>query len=340
MPSPYTVTCTLNDPSGTALTDASFVRFRLRNFQGFVPQVQGTSVVCETQIDALPNGSGQVSQALWGNNQITPATTFYTVEYHSNGRITSSGNYLIDANTDLDTAPQVNAPPVPAGFELVLEHNSILNSSQSTLNLENTDGSITITDVGSGTLNLTTSAGAGATAAFMISAGIFSSVEPYVFTTGQITDSPLRVYGAMFTTPHTLSFNELAFEGNSSLLQGGDLAFAIYSESGTLLWTSATAHIPNTAGQVFTQTFSNFPTLAPGTYYLAWTATANTSAQGMNVTMSPTILNSAGLIIFGYCSTLATETGGLGGTIVFPSSLGTLNAATNSSLYAPGVIFT
>lgn len=161
MASQVTVTATLQDPSGTALTDAAFVRFRLRNFQGFIPQIQGTGVICETQIDALPNGSGQISQLLWPNNVITPGTTFYTVEYWSNGRFTSAGNYLIDANTDLDTAAQLNAPPVPEGFLLVLQHNSTLNSSQNTLNLENTDGSVTITDEGGGTLNLTANTGQG-----------------------------------------------------------------------------------------------------------------------------------------------------------------------------------
>jgi hypothetical protein len=159
MASQVTVTGTLTDPSGTGLQGNAFVRFILRQFQGFVPQVQGTSVIVEPQIDALPNSSGQFSQLLWPNDAITPSTTFYTVQFHNQGRITSSGNYLINGNTNLNTAAQLNAPPVPAGFKLVLENNGALNSSQSTLNLESSDSSVVITDLGGGTLDLIATAG-------------------------------------------------------------------------------------------------------------------------------------------------------------------------------------
>jgi len=172
MPSQVTVTAVLNDPSGGALQGNAFVRFKLRNFQGFVPRVSGTAIVCETQIDSLPDGSGNISQALWGNNNITPSTTFYTVEFWNQGRITSSGNYTFDADTNLNTAAQLNSPPVPPGFLLVLENNGTLNSSQSTLNLESSDGSVTITDEGAGTLNLQTASGGDTYSISFVAAGI------------------------------------------------------------------------------------------------------------------------------------------------------------------------
>jgi hypothetical protein len=49
MSATITVTATVQDPSGTALAGNSFVRFRLRNFTGFVPQVSGTSILPEIQ---------------------------------------------------------------------------------------------------------------------------------------------------------------------------------------------------------------------------------------------------------------------------------------------------
>lgn len=157
MAGPYTVTATLNDPGNNALQGNAFVRFRLRNFQGFVPQVSGTAILAETQIDALPNGSGLISQVLWGNSDITPSTTYYTVEWWNAGRRTSAGNYIFDANTNLNTASPVVTVPTPPGVSpLVLENNGTLNSSQTTLNLESTDGSVVITDEGAGTLNLHT----------------------------------------------------------------------------------------------------------------------------------------------------------------------------------------
>jgi hypothetical protein len=48
---------------------------------------------------------------------------------------------------------------VPSGFSLVLEHNGALNSSQSTLNLQSANGSVTITDLGSGNIDLLASTG-------------------------------------------------------------------------------------------------------------------------------------------------------------------------------------
>jgi hypothetical protein len=153
VPSPITVTATVQDPSSTSLSGGCFVRFKLRNFTGFVPQVSGTSILPEIQVDAVPV-NGAISQTLWKNSDITPSTTFYTVELWNLGRPTSSGNYIFNANTSLNSATQVNAPPVPSGFSLVLENNGALNSSQSTLNLVNTDGTVTITDLGSGNIQL------------------------------------------------------------------------------------------------------------------------------------------------------------------------------------------
>ena len=154
------VTATLNDPSGAALTGNAFVRFKLRGFAGFVPRVSGTSILCETQIDS-PSVAGAISQALWGNNAITPANTWYTVEFWNGGRITSSGNYVINGATALNTAAQSNAPSVPSGFLLVLQNNGANNSSQQLLNLESTDASVTITDKGAGTINLQAAGGGG-----------------------------------------------------------------------------------------------------------------------------------------------------------------------------------
>ena len=150
-----TVTATICDPSQTNLLGNAFVRFRLRNFQGFVPTVQTSNVFCETQIDALPNPAGVISQVLTCNTAIYPINTFYTVEFWNNGRPTSSGNYYFNGNTSLNTASTINPAPAPQGPQsIVLENNGALNSSQTTLNLESTDGSVTITDEGGGTIDL------------------------------------------------------------------------------------------------------------------------------------------------------------------------------------------
>ena len=208
MATQITVTGTIADPSGTALTSGAFVRFKLRNYQGYVPKVSGTSIICETQIDAQPDGSGNISQALWKNSDITPSSTYWTVEFWSLGRITSSGNYIFNANASLNSASQINTPPVPAGFSLVLENNGTLNSSQSTLNLESTDASVTITDVGGGTLNLQAASGASSGAnvlplpALNTTASFPASVSSTVNAAGATNTFVQYVPGnSLFSTP-------------------------------------------------------------------------------------------------------------------------------------------
>jgi hypothetical protein len=150
-----TVTATITDPSGASLLGNALVRFRLRNYTGFVPVVSGTSVLCETQIDAYPNPAGAISQILTCNTAISPINTFYTVEFWNQGRIVTSANYYFNANTSLNTASNINPAPAPAGpSSIIFENNGTLNSSQTLLNLESTDSSVVITDKGAGTLNL------------------------------------------------------------------------------------------------------------------------------------------------------------------------------------------
>ena len=183
MASPITVTATVQDITSTDLNNptnsSAFVRFRLRNFQGFVPQVSGTSILAETLIDSLPGANGAISQLLWGNNSITPANTFYTVEQWSKGRITSSGNYIFNANTNLDSAAPINpAPPPQSITSLLIEVNGALASSQSLLNLEN--GWVTRRRPNGGgiiTFNSGSTSGLGGSGAYSLDLGLWTKLS-------------------------------------------------------------------------------------------------------------------------------------------------------------------
>jgi hypothetical protein len=85
-------------PSGGT---SSFVRFRLRNFAGSVPQAILPASALVTITGTLSAGS--ISQSLIPNSAIIPGGTFYTIELWSNGRITSSANVTITASGDLST---------------------------------------------------------------------------------------------------------------------------------------------------------------------------------------------------------------------------------------------
>lgn len=335
MASPITVTATLQDPSGTALQGNAFVRFRLRNFAGYVPQISGTSILCETQYDAVPNGSGMISQTLWGNSNIVPfsadSTTYYTVEFWNNGRITSSGNYIFDGNTNLNTASPVNTPPPPPGFELVLENNGALNSSQSTLNIENTDGSIVITDEGGGTLNLvaSTQTPTFGTAGY---GGFFSAGFPLnnlyqPNTSGYaITDNNNQVNVYQFALSAEWVIRRISAYVNTASGSGGTASFGIYSysgakliDSGGLPWTSATQGSAQSVAITAV-------TLPPGVYYFAQSASSVTfEAQGWGLGSQAldNMVNAFGSVKVGQAANPA-----VGG--VLPATLGTITA---DSLY-------
>lgn len=162
-----TVTATLNTAAAADLQGNSFVRFRLRNFSGYVPRVNGTAIVAEPVIDALPNSSGGISTTLWGNDNIVPLNTltspqyngtFYTVEFWNAGRITSSGNYIITGSSfDLDTAAQMSTPAQTAtggsgNTSPILQVNGTNNAVQTKLNLKDS-ATITWTDNGDGSVS-------------------------------------------------------------------------------------------------------------------------------------------------------------------------------------------
>lgn len=333
MPSQVTVTATLNDPSGTALTGNAFVRFILRNFQGFIPLVSGTSIICETQIDALPS-AGAISQALWPNNAITPSTTFYTVQFWNQGRITSSGNYIFNANTNLNTAAQLNAPPVPAGFSLVLENNGVLNSSQSTLNLVNTDGTIVMTDLGSGNIQLNATGSTFGTSGVggFWSAG-FPMMAPYGYaiTNGSVSTTIDQITVFQFTLNSPWTIRTVACNVVTGAASGS-FNFGIYNpagnklvDSGSLSGVSSNVIVSNTITPV---------TLPAGSYYFAVSAhvTSNTAtAYSLNSTVLESVLNNSGTVKVGQAAN-KTAAG------VMPATLGTI---TTDALFInmPAVFF-
>jgi hypothetical protein len=133
---PQTVTGTLLNGTGPCAGGTGgtscFVRFRLRNFQGFVPRVVNIGVLAPTQFDVLPNSSGVFSTTLYTNDVIQPLNcgvgggqicTFYTVEYWYGGKELSSANYVFSGLGPfnlLTQAPMTAAVPPAIPFQPVL----------------------------------------------------------------------------------------------------------------------------------------------------------------------------------------------------------------------------
>lgn len=117
-----TVTANLKSALGTAYSADSFVRFRLRGYSGSVPRVSG-GVIVVTIPDVTPDAAGLISTTLYNNYEITPAGTYWTVEYWAGGNMVSTANYTICTITagacsagvttyDLNQATANTVPPV------------------------------------------------------------------------------------------------------------------------------------------------------------------------------------------------------------------------------------
>lgn len=345
MPSPVTITGTITDCSGTNSTpsnSAVFVRFRLRGLNGAVPVVTGTNIIAETQIDVVPDNSGNFSQNLWGNNSLSQPGSFYTVEFWSVNRITSSGNWIFNASQSLNNAAQLNAPPVPAGFSLVLENNGALNSSQSTLNLESTDGSVTITDVGGGTLNLQTATTAFATAG----QGWLAPTDfmPFTPTTLQAVVPAIAsgagsgngVGAVQFILPYSVTIRAISMY----VVSGGGSGYAtaaIYNAAGTtkLVDAGANAFDTHTASQTLRTATITPVTLPAGLYWLAVGSTdvaGSATGYSMYQYLAP-VVNANSVVRYGSAANSLTAG-------AMPSSLGTVTGfGTGSSTNIPLVLF-
>ena len=336
-----TVTATITDPSGASLLGNALVRFRLRNYTGFVPVVSGTSVLCETQIDAYPNPAGAISQILTCNTAISPINTFYTVEFWNQGRIVTSANYYFNANTSLNTASNINPAPAPAGpSSIIFENNGVLNSSQTMLNLENTDGSIVITDEGSGTLNLQAVTTGFSTTGYggFWSAG-FPMMSMYVtsFTGGHIVSTAVNqviVWQFLLETPITISnLSSYVYLGSA----GATVNFGIYNAAGNKLIDSGALSIATTNAQL---SVSIAPVVLPaGTYYFAASQSTDTGqvlAFDLYNTAAVTTVSAggSGVAKIGVAAN-ATSLG------VMPSTLGAISLATylSNATNMPAVFF-
>ena len=318
-----TITATIVDPSQTGLLGNAFVRFRLRNFQGFVPIVSGTSVLCETQIDAVPSSVGSISQVITCNTAIAPINTFYTVEFWNQGRILSSGNYYLNANASLNTIGTISNTPAPQGpSAIIFENNGNLNSSQTLLNLESTDSSVVITDKGAGTINLQAVASGFGTSGI---GGFWSAGFPMASAYGQAlsgttistTINQVSVFQFTLYAPFTISSVAAYVTANAS---GATMNFGVYSTAGAKLLDSGS--LSAATNNVAVRNTITPVTLPAGIYYFAQ-STSNTGVQVTGFTLGSThwddMMNAVGTVKNGQAANL-TSAG------VMPATLGTITA--------------
>lgn len=320
------VTATITDPSQTSLLGNSFVRFRLRNFEGFIPVVAGSNVVCESQINTYPNPAGAISQTLITNTAISPANTFYTVEFWNQGRVISSANYVFNANTDLNTASNLNPAPAPTGTSaIIFENNGVLNSSQTLFNVESTDGSVTITDKGAGSINLQSAVVAFNTAGQggFWSAGLDETAPLWAAFTASAPSSVINqvtVFQFVLGIAYTIRTTSISVVGGQA---GGTANFGIYSMAGNKLLDSGIFSTAVGSTQL-SNTLGAPVVLSAGTYYFAQSASATVPTVTVFNLGSLPLVKAQALAAGIYAATAANSTSGG----VMPSTLGALSSAT------------
>lgn len=117
-----TLTATLDDLTGAAAgstANPAKLRIALCAFGPVLPLIAGTAILAKTGPFSVYSTGNAISVTLWGNDQITPNTTFYSIEVlDGEDNVVQCGMYKFTggpATIDLSNAVQI-VPPY--GFSL------------------------------------------------------------------------------------------------------------------------------------------------------------------------------------------------------------------------------
>lgn len=215
-----------------------------------------------------------------------------------------------------------------SGTALVLSTNGVQNANQFALNLESTDGSITVTNDSSGNTNLSGTKGFLATIGSFIGPGFQTPFPMYggnTTTTGTVSGVANRIIAWKFILPFAITISKVTVSvGTGSA--GQTCNFGIYSSTGTKLLDSGPLDA-HTAPLISTNSITPV-TLQPGTYFFAQSANANSVQVYASPMTNPgeTVLNANNIAVG--ISPNPTVAG------VMPASLGTLTADGTSTSVA------
>lgn len=281
---------------------------------GNVPTSPAVYVAATDKLN--PIGNFYKVRVFNAGGQLCFGPQYFTVPY-------SGGSYNLDLWVPI-TGLSITA--IEPGTPLELETNGTPNISQALLNLYSSDASVTLTDEGSGSVNLQTApAPVLPTLTWMISDGQTDGLfNPYWNAAGVGVAN--RVYVIAFDLKATITINNWAmrFDGGS-----GNFGFGIYDSSGNLKVTTGALSFVG-SGVENGIILNNPVTLTPGEYYFAWTADTTSgdsgpswitigSSEGIPASAYMGVLNNAG-IVTGYAQNPSTS--GL-----LPATLGTLTGA-------------
>jgi hypothetical protein len=118
-----TLTATLDDLTGVAVgstANPAKLRITLCGFGPILPKIAGTAMIARTGPFDIYSTGAQISTLLWGNDQITPAGTFYSIEIlDGSDNVVQCGSYQFTGGGTIDLSNANQIVP-PYGFTIGL----------------------------------------------------------------------------------------------------------------------------------------------------------------------------------------------------------------------------
>ena len=307
------------------------------------------------QLDSNGNVASSTStpaasnQFVWGNDQLTPANSFYKVTgYAANGQLVFGANNqqvignggTFDVSTWIPNTVFSWQPPLQVP---TLETNGVPNSNQALLNLQQ-GTNITLTNVaGTTTINATVPTPPPApTGLCFFGPGIFevatilgtsqlASGAPSGLVSGVPTANTLVVY--KFTLPIAFTISKITTQCLDNL--GGSATFGIYSAAGAKLVDGGS--FPNLTASIVTNTITPV-TLPAGVYWHAQAATTADNAHFPGFVIDGSSIENLNIIPFYLKNSvkIGTAANPLAAGVL-PATLGTVTLYTPSNVNGDGV---
>ena len=293
-----------------------------------------SGITVKIQLDSTGNVAGVSStppvsnQYLWANANISPINTFYKVTgYTAAGqRAWGRNQQQIGAGATFNLSSWVPNSVISWFPEvqqsLLLEVNGAAASSQTVQNLE-AGANITITDEGSGNIQIAASSGGASfdgNGAYFVGPGLTDLAELYISDTVNVATfnssaNAVQVYLFQLDAEYTISKVSITSIGN---LFSVHATFGIYSYAGNKL-VDGGSFVELTGSGVQTNSITPV-TLPPGVYWFAQSTDTSTSGDWPAVVITNTTLPS----MLSANTTRSATAGNAASGGVLPATLGTL----------------
>jgi hypothetical protein len=317
-----------------------------------------SGVTITIQLDVNGNVAGLTSpipvanQYVWANSNISPINTYYKVTgYTQEGqRAFGLNNQQVAAGATFNVGTWVPNSVIswfPNPQSLALEVNGVPASSQTVQNLE-AGANITITDEGSGNIQIAaTSGGASFSTAGQ---GFFLGAQSICGDAASIDSS-----GGSINTANVVYVMQLNLEAEYTVRSAavyvvtsggalGSINVGIYSESGAKILDSGALNMATASSQQFVQATLGSPiVIGPGTYWFAFASTPSGSSSSMlSQAIDQFFVQMVNEISFPNSSGAVTRFGTAANVLsggALPATLGTITPAAYNATNIPAALF-